>query len=225
MNLESRPEGLLFKPAELPSDVDEQTLRRLVVQVSETIEQDREEHPGVMLPQNPEELLAQFRAGRSSVIMDRGNPEFKLIAHGTIWSLCEVGGISLQEIGSVIVLPEYRGRKISELIVRSLLERCGPDTLLIATTKDIRMVRALRRHGLMPVYYEQYPAVCQATCVCNSLREGRCGFRRLPQQNSEEVLKRVFASGERVLDTITECTLFISDLELAEEFERKVREG
>lgn len=201
-------------PRELTLDTSEQTLERVMAQVAEATR----DYPGILLPQNPENLIFQFRAGRSYVIVGEQNPSW--LAHGTIWPIAETENVRLGEIGTVMVLPEYRGRGLSKEVVNGLLLRRNSNELLIATTKDFRMAKAFVSCGLVPVDFSRYPATCQATCVCT---DGDCRYRRLPSESTNEALTTLFESQERKLDTAIKCTLFISDLNLAEKFEQETR--
>lgn len=213
-------------------DNPEAVLRGIGVQVSAQIDQYNLAHPGEMLPQNSEAVSAQFLSGKSYVVLTR-DPDPLVLFHGTLYENFTKAeqdflGFQVTEFGSVITNEEFRGMGLGSRCSRLAIDHVkarNHNTICLSTIKQELTARVLSQSGMTPVSFWELPYLSYLTCTCTNCSEShgfsRCQFRRPPilstPINFDSMLNRDHPPQK------TDCTLFVSDPQLAINFESHCR--
>jgi hypothetical protein len=202
---------------------------------AETVEFSSDHQPLVvtgheMLPKTPEEIIAQFRARRSQIIL---TPEGKVIYHGTIYEnfspeIADYFGFQVVEFGTVITHPGFRGHGLGKLGVQKGLDCVAMENhnpISLSTIKRPDMASVFLRVGKRVIPFMDYPYLSYLTCTCENCSESHgfasCPFRRPHDQSTTEILRTEI--NQKPLNPLA-CTLMISDPNLASRFEARCRE-
>ena len=195
-------------------------------QVSMMIAAYNSDHPFEMLPKDVDIVISQLTNGLSVMITTlEGNPTPKVLFHGSLYPNFENGkevrlGTQVIELGSWIVHPDYRGKGLGTEGVKRLLEigrnRWDP-VLFLSTHKREVALKVSKSLGLDAADYKDFPYLTYLTCTCTNCSESfgyeSCVFRR--KTSAIEVI----GDGGKI-----DCSLVISDLNLAQDFETRCRE-
>lgn len=141
-------------------------------QISNLINEYNTNHPGEMLSKTPDRLREIYKSGLSEILILPENPEL-VIAHAGLYpfGLQELtGGLELYEVGSFIVHPNFRHRRIDgltigEFILQKLLKGRNEEPI-IATVKRQNTLRAFERFSFKPIPFCDFPIVTSLTCTC-----------------------------------------------------------
>lgn len=150
----------------LPSDTFDQ--------ISNLISEYNATHPGEMLPKTSEQLRKSYELGLSVILILPENPKL-VIAHGALYpfglSYLTEEGMELYEVGSLIVHPNFRHRRINgltigEFILEILTKKLNDPA--IATVKRENTKRAFERIGFLPISFYNFPIITTLTCICST---------------------------------------------------------
>jgi hypothetical protein len=198
----------------------------LANQTSGMIAEYNSGHPHEMLSKPPEIVVKQFEKGLSVMMITPINEtREEVVFHGSLYPSFEDGeekilGCQVVECGSWIVNPKYRGHGLGTEGVGKLMDlgrEIWSPVLFLATHKRMAALKVSRNLNLVDVQYHDFPYLSYLTCTCVNCSEAHgftaCGFRRKTQEM--EII------GE---DGKIGCTLVVSDLNLANNFEQRCRE-
>lgn len=193
-------------------------------QVSDMIASYNKANSYEMLPKSAEVILRQFENNLSVMVTTiEGNPAPKVLYHGSLYPNFENGeekllGCQVAECGSWIVHPDFRGLGVGTLGTKALLDlgRSTWDSVLfLATHKRVSAMRVSEKLGLSSVDYRNFPYLSYLTCTCRNCSESfgfeSCSFRKVTSSIN------VGENGK------VDCTLVVSDPELAIKFENNCR--
>ena len=191
-------------------------------QVSKMINQFNQIHPNEMLPKTPVVIRDQFLAGESVLMISLSD---EVLYHGSLYPLlsneeAQRLGMQVIEFGSWIVPEEYRGMGLGTEgceLLKDLAARNWRKYVGLATNK--RMIAAMAGiggGGMSAVNFADFPALSRLTCVCASLHDGKCSYRRKFQERIifEDEGADLLHNGGMA------CTLLVTDVDDAREFER-----
>jgi len=117
-----------------------------------------------LLPQSPEDLIAQFKAGLSIL----GIQDSHIVAHATLWELCT----GWYEMGTVFVARDLRGAGIGETLYKATFAAHTEKNIILTTTNPAAL-RVGVKIGVVPVYRRDLPmSVWHASCVCQPEKTG-----------------------------------------------------
>ena len=175
-----------------------------------------------MLPKTPDQIMKQAQTGQSVVLVDGKN---NVMFHATGYENLnarhlDVLGFQVVEFGSWVAM--VRGQRIGVTGAIELLnhsnEIFGDNAIFLATHKRINALN-ISLHDLKfdQVLYEDFPYLAYLTCTCENCSES-FGFTTCPFR-FKELNSRPDENGK------IDCTLVISSVEKAREFERRCREA
>jgi hypothetical protein len=173
-----------------------------------------------MLPKGPEDIMAQYRTGQTLVLEHDG----KIVFHATGYENLnneQVSNLGFQvvELGSWIAM--LRGQGVGKVGAVELLERnkevFGDDVIFLATHKRMNALNISKNDlKFHEVLYEDFPYLAYLTCTCDNCSETygfpQCPFRSKQIGNIPDEKGKI------------DCTLVISSVEKANEFEKRCRE-
>lgn len=173
-----------------------------------------------MLPKEPEDIMLQYLTGQSLVLEHDGEIVFHATGYENLSSEQVIGlGFQVVELGSWIAL--LRGQGVGKFGAVKLLERnqkiFGKEVIFLATHKRMNALN-ISKHDLhfKEVLYEDYPYLAYLTCTCDNCSE-TYGFQSCPFRSRQ--LENIPDEKGKI-----DCTLVISSVEKANEFEKKCRE-
>lgn len=173
-----------------------------------------------MLPKKPEDIMTQYGTGQSLVLEHNG----KIVFHATGYenlSNEQVSNLGFQvvELGSWIAM--LRGQGVGKVGAVELLKRnrevFGDDVIFLATHKRMNALNISKNDlKFHEVLYEDFPYLAYLTCTCDNCSESygfqSCPFRSKQIENIPDEKGKI------------DCTLVISSVEKANEFEKRCRE-
>lgn len=173
-----------------------------------------------MLPKSLDDILKQFSTGQSVVLAEQsGNVMFHATGYENLNERqFSKLGVQVVEFGSWIAM--IRGQRIGVYGAVELLNHSkkvfGESTIFIATHKRINALNiSLHDLGFKEVLYKDYPYLAYLTCTCENCSEtfgfDHCPYRAKKVKNSPDKTGKI------------DCTLVISDIGLATEFEKLCR--
>ena len=205
----------------------------LCQQISAAISNYNRTHLSEMLDKSPEQLLKQFIAGLSVLLVHQNGGEPQAIFHATAYSaLSPVQSNKLNfqvyEAGSVITMPEFQnlgiGKRGSDLLAYVIWEK-NENPIWLATNKQAKAFLAMTHGaGMEGADFHQLPYLTGLTCTCKNCSElfgFSCQYRRPSALAAPEMFDSI---------TVTEnnghmpCTLIVSDLQKALDFETICRQ-
>lgn len=173
-----------------------------------------------MLPKKPEDIMTQYGTGQSLVLEHNG----KIVFHATGYENLnneQVSGLGFQvvELGSWIAM--LRGQGVGKFGAVELLKRnkevFGDDVIFLATHKRMNALNISKNDlKFHEVLYEDFPYLAYLTCTCDNCSESY-GFQSCPFR-SKQIGNIPDKKGK------IDCTLVISSVEKANEFEKRCRE-
>lgn len=199
--------------------------QQLAKQVSEMIGEYNSQHPFEMLPKSPEVIIEQLNRGLSIMMIEQdGILDPEILFHGSLYPNFENGeekalGCQVIECGSWIVNPNHRGRGLGTEGVGKLIDlgrKFWNPTIFLATHKRMAALKVSKNVGLTTVDYKDFPYLAYLTCTCTNCSESYgfeiCVFRRKTPEIS------IVGEGGKI-----DCSLVISDIVRAEQFEERCR--
>jgi hypothetical protein len=196
----------------------------MAIDVSHMVNDYVTDHPSEMLKKEPDVIVDQLSNGLSVIITSfEGNPRPKVLFHASLYPNFNSDeelflGCQVAESGTWITHPDYRGQGIGTQGVEKLVElgknRWNP-LLIISTHKRMPAFKVSTKLGFEDVAYKDFPYTSFLTCTCENCSE-RAGFQNcIFRRKTSELV--VGANGE------IECTLVVSDSDLAMRFEENCR--
>jgi hypothetical protein len=173
-----------------------------------------------MLPKTGQEIMVQYQTGQSLVLEHEGNVVFHATGYENL-SKEQVFALGYQvvELGSWIAM--LRGQGVGTFGAVKLLERnremFGENAIFLATHKRMNALNISKHElGFEEVLYEYFPYLAYLTCTCDNCSES-FGFSSCPFR-SKQIGNIPDAKGK------IDCTLVISDIKKARDFENRCRE-
>ncbi len=214
----------------LPRDLGRLDLDYMAVQISRQIAAYNSDHPYEMLPKTPDIITRQFLDGNSIIIAE---PDSTVLYHGTYYPNFEndedqILRFQVVELGTAIAHPEFRngyGLGVEGSVLRLKKARqTWRHVIALSTNKQVLTTHVLHRAGMQAASFWDYPYLSYLTCTCENSSEAcgfeSCIFRRSPQESSRRSLDLIYRSPLGKMP----CTLVLSDLRAAREFENICRE-
>lgn len=173
-----------------------------------------------MLPKEPSDIMSQYKTGQSLVLERDGKIVFHATGYENLSSEQVLGlGFQVVELGSWIAM--LRGQGVGKFGAVELLKRnqeiFGENVIFLATHKRMNALN-ISKHDLQfkEVLYEDYPYLAYLTCTCDNCSETH-GFQTCPFRSKQ--LENIPDENGKI-----DCTLVISSVEKANEFEKGCRE-
>jgi hypothetical protein len=177
-----------------------------------------------MLPKTAEQIIQQYCTGQS-VVLIRGD---EVVFHSTGYEVLDEKQLSkvriqVVELGSWIAI--LRGQGIGKMGAVRLLEQnreiFGQNAIFLATHKRMNALN-ISEHDLKfhKVLYKDFPYLTFLTCTCENCSENFTSEHGIMSCPFRATFTEVYPDVTGKID----CTLVISDIELAQEFERRCRE-
>ena len=213
-----------------PKDLDCLDLDHMAHQVSAQIAVYNADHPYEMLPKTPDTIRRQFLDGNSVIIAEEDST---VLYHGTYYPNFENGedqilDYQVVELGTAIAHPDFRngyGLGVEGSTLR--LEKAHSvwrHVIALSTNKQVLTTHVLHRAGMQAASFWDYPYLAYLTCTCENSSEAcgfeSCIFRRSPEESSRRALNLISKSPLGKMP----CTLILSDLGAAGEFEQTCRD-
>ena len=196
-------------------------------QISEMIAQFNLTHSNEMLAKSPVVIRDQFLAGESVLIISSETDE--VLYHGSLYPLlgnegAQRLGMQVVEFGFWIVPERYRGQGLGtegcRLLKELAAEKWGKYVGLATNKRVIAAMAAIGGGGMTAVNFVDFPTLSRLTCVCASLQDGKCPYRR----GFQETIAIDAGSVDLLHNGGMACTLLVTDVVIALEFERICQE-
>jgi hypothetical protein len=201
---------------------------------------------GTLLQPSLEDLEESF-ADRNAVVLEDGNRSIGYVRFSSLLDNTGKAKLGLSdafpniyEIGTAIILPEYRGRHLYPKLRNALLslhkdEMKQGRLLVLGTTKSPKVVMSLSHSKEIGLEFtvtghDNLPMIEPFTCVCSG--DFGNGFQNSPECSKRATETEVVLIQKADWRTLQEqggkpngkipCTLYVSDLELASQMEKEL---
>ena len=202
-------------------------------QISEEIYEYNKLHPHEMLPKSPEEIEANFLAGRSLIIAKQIENKWQFLHHCTMYELLteeqseSLDGWQVIEYGTALTHAPIRagfgvGKMGAEALWQQIRQDYGEKVVVIATIKQFLTGRMFGHVGAKAARWSELPFIAFLTDSCEGispLYTGQaCAYRRTEAESSEQELwTATHEKGGKM-----PCTLIVFDMEKAIRFNQMV---